>query len=439
MIDFLKLLTFDATLIDYFNSHSLLEWVSNEDRFNHFDNEVINTKTKKQYKGIYFCFYSNKLEILFKPHYYFNGNLHNANDFTVIDSINIIKEFKSVFNINLMNLKVVNIEYGLNVISSIDIKDLITYLAYHEKNEFRTDVGLPYSKKSYRINKNGRANQYKIIKAYAKGLQFPKFSDINTFRFEVKSKESKYIKELRVQTLNDLLNKDVYVLMADNIIKEFEKVLILDNHTDIKILSIEDQLKLNDYLNPHAWYKFINQSRNVFSKNKTRYNNLIDKTGDHLKKQLERIIIEKLEVLKRGAISTPRENINMGANSTVYIDGNCTLNEIKKTNNLSSVKNSICPVSGLSLCNEKEGAKYALTTTLKKLKETAPETFELVKINLLKKSRGKPKFEQSEISHLAKQIRNEYYNPFKIKRQGYKKPLNYFQHSQLNILITLGI
>ncbi|RTY94328.1 hypothetical protein EKL32_11260 [Flavobacterium sp. GSN2] len=431
MIDFLKLLTFDAALIDYFNSNRLLEWVSNEDRFNHFDNEVINTKTKKQYKGIYFCFYSNKLEILFKPHYYFNGNLHNANDFTAIDSINIIKEFKTTFNINLMNLKVVNIEYGLNVISSIDIKDLITYLAYHEKNEFRTDIGLPYSKKSYRIDKNGRANQYKIIKAYAKGIQFPKFTDINTFRFEVKSKESKYIRELGVKTLSDLLNKDVYVLMADNIIKEFEKVLILDNHTDIKILSIEDQLKLNGYLNPHAWYKFINQSRNVFAKNKTRYNNLIDKTGDHLKKQLEKIIIEKLEVLKRGAISTPKENSKKGAISTVYIDGNCTLNEIKNLKDCSNTKNSICLITGFNIEMQKDNSILLSHTGLKYYHTTDKRIFEQIKRTYLSKKWFNSNFE-IQIKEIAHNIRNKSNNR-NIKQKRIYHP------QQLNILELINI
>lgn len=183
MLDFLKLSTLDISLINDLENHDLLEWVKSEDKMNLFDFEVIKTKTVKQYKGILFCFYSNRIDILFKPHYYFNNNVHNANDFKINDCINVILELKNAFKIDLQLLKVVNIEFGLNVLSPIDIKKLITFLLYHEKNEFKTDVGLAFSKKSFRANPNGTINNYKIIKAYAKGLQFPQYSNINTFRF----------------------------------------------------------------------------------------------------------------------------------------------------------------------------------------------------------------------------------------------------------------
>ncbi|RVT78549.1 hypothetical protein EOD40_04760 [Flavobacterium sufflavum] len=436
MIDFLKLETYTISQIDYFKNHILLNWVSDTDKINIYDNEVITTKKVKQYKGIYFCFYSNKLEIRFKPHYYFNDNLHNANDFSIIDCINTIIEVKNVLKIDLQAFKVVNIEYGLNCISPIDIKDLITYLAYHEKNEFRTDIELAYSKKSYSVSAKGTANEYKIIKAYAKGLQFPNNAHINTFRFEVKSKKSRFINPLGINTAKDLLNSAIYLALTESLIKEFEKVLILDCATDYKSLTQKEQNKIAKYNNPMEWYKINNSSnRNSFSKNKTAYHKLTDKVPNNLKNQLWQIIYDKLEELKKGAISQPKDIIKKGADSQLYNRGICTYNETT----IDTAKTSICKVTGLNLCDEKEGAKYALTATLKKLKETNPETFELIKLNLLSKSRCKPKFEQSEISHLTKQIRNQYFNSFKIKQKGYNQPVNYFQHSQLNILTQLGI
>lgn len=436
MIDFLKLETYNSTQIDYLFNHTLLTWESDTDKINIFDNEVINTKKIKQYKGIYFCFYSNKLDILFKPHYYFYDNIHNAKDFNIIDCIVVINEVKNALNLDLEVFKVINIEYGLNVLSPIDIKDLITYILYHSKNEFRTDTGLPFSKKSYSVTKHGTANQHKIIKAYAKGLQFPKYSDINTFRFEVKSKKSRFINKLGVYNLTDLLNVNVYLAMVNSLIVEFEATLILDCKTDFKTLNQKEQTKISKFNNPMEWYKIKNASnRNSFSKNKTAYYKLTDKVPFNLKNQLRQIIYDKLEILKKGAISPPKDIVKKGADSQLYNRGICTQNK----NQITKVKNVVCKVTGLNLCYEKEGAKYALTTTLKKLKESDPKTFELVKLNLLNSSHRKPKFEQHEMKHLAKQIRNKYYNPFKIKIQGYKQPLNYFHHSQLNILTQLGI
>jgi hypothetical protein len=428
MIDFLKLQTYDLTLVDYFNNNELLMWLSDTDKLNHSYTEVINTKKVKQYKGIYFCFYSNRLDILLKPHYYFNGNLHNANDFRITDCINVINEFKNDFKIDLNLLKVVNIEFGLNVISPIDIKDLITFLAYHERNEFRTDAGLSFSKKSYKPTKNGTANKYKFIKAYAKGLQFPTYCSINTFRFEVSSKMNKYCKrELTVNTANNLLNLEVYYKMADLLLKEFKEVLILDCITNFENLTPKDLKKVTGYLNPLLWYKIKNQSRNSFSKNKTNYYKLIDKVENHLKRQLEKIIFDKLKFLKEGAYSTPKENINKGAYSNIYKDGICTLNENKKV----EVENCICSVTGLTISMQKPDSVLLSHTGLKYYFETDKKVFEQVKRKYLSKVWINSDFE-TQIKEIAHNIRNAKSNQT-IKQNRIYKP------QQLNILELLNL
>lgn len=303
-MDFLKFQTYNKILIEFFYSNHLLSWVSDHEKFNPFDKEVIITKTIRQYKGIYFCFYSNRLDILFKPHYYFNDNKHNANDFKIIDCISVIKEFKTTFNVNLTELKVVNIEFGINIISPIPIIDLLCYMVYHEKNEFRTD-NLPYCKSSYKPSKDGKQNQYKTIKAYAKGIQFPEYCDANTLRFEVKSKEAKYIKTLGIHTANDLLNVDIYFAIHKTILNEFKDILILDWHTNFNGLTSLEQKKIEKYNNPMTWYLILNNPyRNCFNNNKIIYYKLISKIEDNLKNLMEKLVFEKLEFLKTGAIST---------------------------------------------------------------------------------------------------------------------------------------
>lgn len=328
MLDFLKFSIIDNGLIRYLENHTLLDWVQTEDKINLFDIEVIKTKTIKEYKGIYFCIYSNRIDVLFKPHYCFNNNLHNSNDFKVIDCINTVLGLKNALSIDLNLLKVVNIEFGLNVVSPIDVKKLIAYIIYHEKNEFKTDVGLAFSKKSYKANTNGSINSYKIIKAYAKGLQFSQYTNENTFRFEIKSKQSKYINKLGIYSANDLLHFDCYTNMANEIIKEFDKVLLLDYETDFSSLKQSEQSKIMNYLNTITWFKISQDSyRNRFQNEKTKYYNLINKVENNLKNQLDKIIFKKLEFLKSGAISTHSRNIKSSAISNIYKGGICTKKE----------------------------------------------------------------------------------------------------------------
>jgi len=329
MLDFLKLSITDVELLRRLENHDLLEWVKSEDKINLFDLEVIKTKTVKQYKGIYFCIYSNRIDILFKPHYYFNGNLHNANDFKTVDCIETVLALKNTFKIDLGLLKVVNIEFGINVISPIDIKKLIAYIQYHEKNEFKTDVGLAFSKKSFKANANGTINTYKIFKAYAKGLQFPAYTDINTLRIEIKSKQSKYINQLGIITANDLLNYECYLNMSNEIKNAFDKILLLDCETDFSSLKQSEQSKIKNYSNSITWFNIIQDNyRNRFNKEKTKYHNLINKVDNNLKKQLDKIVSDKLEFLKTGAISTHNNNIKTGAISNIYKGGICTTSEI---------------------------------------------------------------------------------------------------------------
>lgn len=354
MLDSLKLSIIDISMINYLENHNLLEWVKSEDKINLFDFEVIKTKTVKHHKGILFCFYSNRIDILFKPHYYFNNNLHNANDFKIIDCIKTFSELKSIFEIDLNLLKVVNIEFGINVLSPIDIKKLIAFLLYHEKNEFKTDIGLAFSKKSFRANPNGTINLYKIIKAYAKGLQFPQYSDTNTFRFEVKSKQSKYINQLGIYTANDLLNFDCYLKMANEIKNEFNKVLLLDCETDFKSLTGKEQAKITNYLNTLTWFNISQDSyRNRFNKEKTKYCNLVNKIENNLKKQLDKIIFDKLEYLKSGAVSTHKRNVKSGAISSIYKGGICTQMDNQEEPKKDAANNSVYMGAGFYLKEQK--------------------------------------------------------------------------------------
>jgi hypothetical protein len=428
MIDFLKLETYNSTQIDYLFNHTLLTWESDTDKINIFDNEVINTKKIKQYKGIYFCFYSNKLDILFKPHYYFNDDLHNANDFSITNCAMVLNRVKTALNLDLEVFKVINIEYGLNVLSPIDIKDLITYIVYHSKNEFRTDTGLPYSKKSYSVTKHGTANQHKIIKAYAKGLQFPKYSDINTFRFEVKSKKSRFINKLGVYNLTDLLNVNAYLAMVNSLIVEFEATLILDCKTDFKTLNQKEQTKISKFNNPMEWYKIKNASnRNSFSKNKTAYYKLTDKVPFNLKNQLRQIIYDKLEILKKGAISPPKDIIKKGADSQLYNRGICTHNDII----IESKNQWFCNVTGLDITMQKEDSILLSHTGLKYYYKTDKRIFEQIKRRYLSKIWYDSSFE-TKIKEIAHNIRNHSSNQ-NIKQH------RLYQPQQINILTQLGI
>ena len=408
MLDYLKVLSLDNEYAETLYENPLLKMYSKNQKFcNNLNKETNTTKQAtyiKVYKEVLFCFFTKnevftKLEILIKPHYYFNKNLHNSNNFKAIDCINTLIGIKEIFDLPTDKLTILNIEFGLNALSPIDCKDLILCAIYHEKNEFiNSSDSLKFSKISFKHHKDGKANKYKQIKFYAKGLQFPDHTDINMFRFEIKSKERKYIKTLGIHTYVDLLKLETYNTLADVIRLEFKKVLILDINNKRENLTNKELLKLNEYLHPIKWVKSLQGSRNLFNKCKVDYHRLLNKTANNIHTQLNFIIDKKLkELLNKGAISTPNKVLKKGAISDIYINGNRTLlNQNRK-----------CIITGIDLDKEKVGSIYIKTTTLKFLRKYDKKKYSVICSLLLKNSNPyHTKYERDIISHLAKQIRN---------------------------------
>jgi hypothetical protein len=408
LIDYLKILTTDKFLISELYDNPLLKdhsfYQSFKNNLNKEVHEIRQATYTKVYDEIYFCFYVReqsftKLEVLFKPHYCFNDNQHNANDFNSLDCIKTLTEFRDTFNMPSKEMLILNIEFGINALSPINVKDLITYSVYHEKNEFiNSSDNLKFSRISYRYDKYGKANNYKKVKFYSKGIQFPQFTDSNTFRFEIKSKKRSYIKSLGISTYHDLLNPKTYLTLSDNIKKEFSKVLILDIENDRANLNNKENARLNEYLNPFKWIKAIQGSRNLFNKTKIAYINLLNKTGNNIHIILQQIIIEKLDFLLIGcAIFTPPKKVRECAISHIYIMENST-----------PLPKRICPVTRADISMQRRDSSLLSNTGLKYYQKTDPKYFEML-VNKLLTGRDN-KYESSIYSKMSKQIRNRFYS-----------------------------
>lgn len=416
VVDFLKILLKDLDEVERIWNHPDLIFHDFNERLSHFDFETLTTRETKKYKGILFCRHSSKMEILIRPHYYYNDNLHNANDFTAYDCAETLKNVLESFKIvDLKKYQVVNIEFGLNYLFPNYGKDLIPYTEYWKKNQFYTDNELPYSKRSYRTNPNGRANTYKIIKMYCKGIQHPNHCDPNTLRFEIKSKQSKYISKLGINDIGDCLLSGVYKTMCTEIIQATKEVLILDHQVKSDLLTTRERSKLKDYLNTNTWYMVREKSANVFWQMKQRYFGLLDKCGrnihieltDTISQKLEKLIMDPFEKRLNSTSLNSFKNTEKRLNSTVCIIGKSTHLDYG---------HSLCQVTGLKLEHENADAKYIRTSTLRHLQQNDKAKFEQLRRELFANIKIKrPRHEGTLIAHMAKQIRNRHYNGNRFK------------------------
>ena len=282
-IDFLKCKILDDELIQQVWDNPLLEFDSKYEK--RYDDVVYEVVTRK-FENLFFAKHQNRLEISGSIHYFFNDGLHNANDFYIEDCIETINHIRDVFNLDLEKCFLVNLEYGVNILPSIPISKLMLNLIYHEKHPFIRSMEYD----EYRIAGN---STYKQAKAYNKGVQFPQYCNPNTFRFEIKTGQAKFIKRLGLLSLKDLTNADNYDSLITSLLKEWDNILLFDKskNSDIK------------FLNTHFWEETIlAKNRNKFCLQKKQY---YEKLGaDNLHTNIRKIIERKTKYLKSVHIPT---------------------------------------------------------------------------------------------------------------------------------------
>ena len=245
-------------------------------------------------------FYKGKLagfkyvDFCFSPHYLFNRDLHNGNDLKVTDCIKTIKDtFRQLgfSEEDLVYFKVINMEHGLNIIVDRPIQNIIDGILFTSTKKFKTN--------QYSTNKISDTTKYKEIKAYGKGAQFLNFPQYyihpDTFRFEVRSKESKNIRKLGIETISDLLKVDVYKNLFQSIINEWELVLIINE---------------TDEVSCNKWNIYATTRNKLNNEKKKYYNNL--NNNDNMHHLIKCAIIDKINEISEDAFSTEKTTINTG-------------------------------------------------------------------------------------------------------------------------------
>ncbi len=340
MVDFVKLLVTDADEIEKIWSNEKLVFHNYKEQL-HFDREIIRTKTTRAFKSVLFAKYQRKLEILIAPHLLHNNYLHNADDFS---ASSCIAELENLFNQlgieQLQHYRVVNLEFGMNFLVPGYSYDLVLFAEYWKKTQFLSDIELSYSRKAFANTKDGRANSHKIVKLYAKGVQYPQYCHPDTVRFEIKSKRSKYIYgKLEVATAADLIKRDPYSIMLEELESTSRELLFLDQSASLESLSKQKQKSLRYLLTSYSWIKILREGhRNTFAATKTRYFKLLDETGQNIhdlfvaavrKKAFELSLSEDRNCANSAVDKEVAHGLKKCANSANSIMGICTSSDLE--------------------------------------------------------------------------------------------------------------
>lgn len=325
MVDFIKLIVINPKEVKRLWEDPELSFYQYSEKSSRYDRSILNTKKIRQYKSedVLIGNFNSRLEVAIKPHYLANNGTHNADDFSVTRSIETLTKLLEDLGIEQMeHYKVINLEYGVNLVVPNQSEELIRFWKRWKRYEtYSHKEGYAFAKMSYSFNRHGKANTEKLIKFYHKHKQkgMSAYCHPDTLRFEVRTKKSRYINTLGILHLGNLLSDEVYTAMGDDLLKVSKELLFLDHNVYLGNLSKKDQDKLrNYYLNEYTWEKLINDShRNTFPQNKVKYFELLDKTTDNIHTIFRDTVNEKVTQLltskdvKCANVPTPKKYANV--------------------------------------------------------------------------------------------------------------------------------
>ena len=297
-------------------------------------------------------------------HKYYNEGVHNYNDFTIRNFVDVCKDLSQKFDINPFLTTLHNLEFGINVILPFDTNSVLDSIISYKGKEYEMER---YNGRGYLLRFTFDHYELKI---YNKGLQYQQTENI--LRFEIKVKKMEYFKKrnIKIHDLSDLLNIENYTKLNKCLLNAFSEVLMYDNTIKLKELPPRERTVLINGKNPKFWTELKQQGKEI-KKKRSRFKNLVLKYGKQkLQETIHTIIVQNSVKVTSINTSTEREiteylnqfqiksvpkvtdfeTANLISNSTQSNTSNIRLQPPPITRN--------CKTCGREITNQKKGSVF---------------------------------------------------------------------------------
>lgn len=269
MVDWLKMICRDWHIIQKFIASELVDF---KKKVNVSTGEIDDDYLEGEKSGFKFKIKSQKyMEVSGSIHKYHEGGV-NDTDFTISMLCKAVQKFECDFELPASSLKIVNIEFGVNILTIVSpqtiMDDLICYKNY-----------LP--SKDERKSNNGRLIVYTMtdyeVKLYDKGSQY--FLSKNLLRIEFKVKKSRMIAALGIETLDDLLSESSLIQLKDLFMYLYQGFAFDDYTINTDDLSLTDSKVYEKLSNPKEWSKVKGEKKNTHRAREKRFRGIVNKYG----------------------------------------------------------------------------------------------------------------------------------------------------------------
>lgn len=203
----------------------------------------------------------------------FHNEDQNYNDFTYNELSVLLPYFIDKFDLEENNY-LTKLELGFNIKIDCDPQKIIDnhLLMYEYKNPNRDKVIKGDFKEFFKSDHH--------LKVYNKSKQYKRKFDVkdHILRIELKLTSKRKIQSFGINCLDDLLDKNKIYKVFEFLLKEFQKLTIIDTF-DFEEIPQKDIDKLNKYTNPNYWQRLRieNKSYKVQTRLKKDFNLILKK------------------------------------------------------------------------------------------------------------------------------------------------------------------
>lgn len=263
---------------------------------------------------VYPEFQNLKIEILSPKFIQLRGSLHkffengnNIKSFNYNDFLSVIISLNESIGLDPFISPIHHIEFGVNIKPGCDIDDLINRILNHNgKNFYPMD-----EQEGLSLGINCKRFQY-IIKIYRK-------KDTNILRVEIKVNRIKFLENVGVRFLIDLLDPTIWKALANELTTMIQELIIIDNSIDINSLKPKEKILIENWGNPKYLIKKRKENSRKFQYERRRYRAIISrysKKNEH--QEIIKLINEEISQLLTIDESTYLAYSNFIAKTNIY-------------------------------------------------------------------------------------------------------------------------
>lgn len=282
---------------------------------------IITTSTK--YENLKYCSVRGSL------HKYCNNGETNANDFTIYQLQEVITDLHKKFSIDPETAILRNVEFGVNIYTTITAKALINNLVALNADPF-TDFKVDGSK----IGKGIGKYDYQI-KIYDKGKQEGQPIK-NLVRLEISVNQMRYLKRFNITTLADLLQLDKVRPLGGLLVEYWQTAIYYDKQVNWKQLTDFERKKLLYYATPRNWQDFNRIQR---MRAKTHFQKMIVRYGTtSTHTETTNLIAEKWDTLTAVKCIRMHQDFLKTGSKEMYTNASLECTMQTYTNTLTEIK-----------------------------------------------------------------------------------------------------